>query len=494
MKVFARMQKLNNVTGRVDYISRQGKYSGKGSESLVYFQDDFSRWKELAEFEKVQPSKTNQARELIIALPNQMATLPMDELIKQTNLLASAVIKDQPKAFALHWNDKKNNFHMHLLFSERLPTEEKREPKTYRQDIWAKSDGTMAHKKEDRHHIMHKKGEIQRNKDGSIKYKTEQASGFTEKNTMFKTKKWYEHAKMTVKTVLSELGYKVTKFDSELAYLANKRYSRGNSIVNEYIKIEQEEIKAFNANVEKAYSIAEKNPEYKKEIVHFLKDTQQRIIQDKKEKGFKEGRIQFNSWNIEDFIFEIKEKINHAREQIAKGYSRLAGAISRSSRILAGKVSEFLSNYPQFESREVRFANGITNRTRIESNIEQRKPEITRIKSSVEQREPEITRVETRIEEKKDARLRELVERADRVKRGADELKARANKFIRGEREDHSEPDKRERTSPDRKRGIMDQLGAIKKELGKENKRIDRAEYNSKRRERPERHEEEPER
>ena len=68
-KVYSRMTKVNNVTGRSDYISNNDR-----QEFLILTEksSDFD-WKEYADFEKTNQKskeKNNEARELVIALPN----------------------------------------------------------------------------------------------------------------------------------------------------------------------------------------------------------------------------------------------------------------------------------------------------------------------------------------------------------------------------------------------------------------------------------------
>lgn len=268
MKNFVRLQTIPNVLGRLDYIFRQGAFSTKElSEQLVYFHDNFGaeNWKKLANFEIAESErlnvKTNQARELIIALPNDMNEKKDAET--QYKEIASTLASGQPYAFAVHWNKSKTNLHMHLLLSERQKLNISQEPKRYRQDIWAKEDGSRALKVEDRHHIMHHKGDIQYDKDGNIKYKNAENSGFSLKNKSMQKKPWLLEKKQDATNILTNLNYEISAFDVKEGMLAEKHEGKGNSAYTQRIKRENAFIRSQNK--ERAKTKAEFT-KFKKEL------------------------------------------------------------------------------------------------------------------------------------------------------------------------------------------------------------------------------------
>lgn len=261
MKSFVRLQKIPNVAGRLDYIFRQGAFSKKElSEQLVYFHDNFGaeNWKKLADFENAESKRLNvkltQARELIIALPNNMKNQKNEDAESQYKKIASSLASGQPYAFAVHWNKTKTNLHMHLLLSERQKLDIAQEPKRYRQDIWAKEDGSRALKIEDRHHIMHHKGDIQYDKDGKIKYKNAENSGFSLKTKDMQKKSWLFEKKQEAVNLLKNLGYDITVFDEKEGFLAEKHEGKGTSKYTQRIKRENAFIRSQNA--ERAKTIA----------------------------------------------------------------------------------------------------------------------------------------------------------------------------------------------------------------------------------------------
>lgn len=278
MKSFVRLQKIPNVAGRLDYIFRQGAFSKKElSEQLVYFHDNFGaeNWKKLASFEAAESkrlnTKINQARELIIALPNSLKNKKDAEM--QYQKIASTLASGQPYAFAVHWNKSKTNLHMHLLLSERQKLNISQEPKRYRQDIWAKADGSRALKIEDRHHIMHHKGDIQYDSDGNIKYKNAENSGFSLKTKDMQKKSWLFEKKQEAVNLLKNLGYDITVFDEKEGFLAEKHEGKGISKYTQRIKRENNFIRSQNK--ERAKAIAKYKAMQNKansEFMEFKKD------------------------------------------------------------------------------------------------------------------------------------------------------------------------------------------------------------------------------
>lgn len=257
MKNFVRLQKIPTVVGRLDYIFRQGAFSKKElQEQLVYFHDNFGaeNWKKLANFEAAESKRLNvkltQARELIIALPNCMKDAKDAESLYKK--IADNLASGQPYAFAVHWNKTKTNLHMHLLLSERQKLDIAQEPKRYRQDIWAKEDGSRALKVADRHHIMHHKGDIQYDKDGKIKYKNAENSGFSLKNNQMQKKLWLFEKKQEATKLLKNLGYDITAFDEKEGFLAEKHEGKGNSAYTQRIKRENNFIRSQNKERAKA--------------------------------------------------------------------------------------------------------------------------------------------------------------------------------------------------------------------------------------------------
>ena len=120
--LFARQTALSNIGGRIDYISNPDR-----QENLLAVHDgaDDTYWHQLARESKlaskysVPGTKCVQGRELIIQLSNSLLQrLSPEDVVK----LLSERFEERyhrPCIVALHYNEKRNNLHAHLIYSER---------------------------------------------------------------------------------------------------------------------------------------------------------------------------------------------------------------------------------------------------------------------------------------------------------------------------------------------------------------------------------------
>lgn len=226
-KVYSRVTKINNVTGRSDYISNPDrqeflKLTGKSR--------DFE-WKEYAEFEKENQKsqeKNNEARELVIALPNEMSESFSDKILEEfSHDLAQELLgENRDYEFALHWNKTQTNFHMHLLFSERERKTE-RIPKVYKRDMWFdKTTNRMAKANAENAELRHEKGETMKDKQGNIRY---DEAPFTKKDSKFTERSWLKSHQETIQNVLAEYNYVLNIFDDKHE-IAQKKLYKGASV------------------------------------------------------------------------------------------------------------------------------------------------------------------------------------------------------------------------------------------------------------------------
>ena len=187
MKTFVRMTKLNNVMGRVDYIT-----DPKRQEEIVASYEslcmDAVSWHDIAQYERSHrksESRNNEARELIIALPNNLVQLPPDQMTEFISDLVYEAVPEvdmhtTPMNAAIHWNHDRTNLHMHLIFSERSYTGQ---VKYWDRDVYQTQDGRVARSKKERavdsqgNYLppIHRKGDIQ-------------SDGYSAKNPVFKTR------------------------------------------------------------------------------------------------------------------------------------------------------------------------------------------------------------------------------------------------------------------------------------------------------------------
>ena len=212
-KVYSRVSKINNIVGRSDYISNPDrqefiKLTGKSR--------DFE-WEEYAQFEKENQKsqeKNNEARELVIALPNEMSESFSDDVLEEfSHELAQELLgNNRDYEFALHFNQARTNFHMHLLFSERERANE-RTPKVYKRDMWFdKTTNRMAKANAENAELRYKKGEVMKDKQGNIRY---DEVPFTKKEKKFTERSWLKDHQKTIQKVLAEYNYVLDIFDNK---------------------------------------------------------------------------------------------------------------------------------------------------------------------------------------------------------------------------------------------------------------------------------------
>ena len=131
--------------------------------------------------------ENNEALEVQINLPNELKDNL--EAIKEIcdELAARIVGQGHDMEYGVHWNKSEKSLHCHLLFSERENATEL-VPKLYKRDIWYdKNTHRMAKAGAENAELIHRKGEIQRDEDGNIKYDTDV---FKAKDTKFKATRW----------------------------------------------------------------------------------------------------------------------------------------------------------------------------------------------------------------------------------------------------------------------------------------------------------------
>ena len=266
MKSFARMTKLTNIGGRADYITNEKK------QEAILAKSEAVDWKPYQDFERANQrtaTANNEGREMIVALPNEWASLPTKELHSRADILAqTAVGKSTDLQWAVHWNHDRTNLHLHVVFSERQ--KEKAEGRWDR-DIYLTEDGKVARKKADR----------AKNPDGTDKppvhRKGEKKGGFTAKDTTYTSKGWLHETKEKLKQTYAERwGVNIEKQD----FL--HQYHEGKGKEAPAIRQKNEAIKGINgrlndltscyANVDTIASQMKSTAKNRILIVPYLKD------------------------------------------------------------------------------------------------------------------------------------------------------------------------------------------------------------------------------
>lgn len=245
--VYGRIQKISNASGRHEYLT-----SGEKQEEVVLHEVQLQYdWEFHSQFEQAHSQKgqsNHVALEVHIALPNEL----YDDKVKLKevcdDLVKNIVGENHDYEYAVHWNHNRTNLHVHVMFSERENVKE-REAKVYARDIWQdKETHKLAKANAEGAELVHRKGEVQKDKDGNIKYKDEP---FTAKDIKFKNIHFPQLKNEITARVLKEHGYDLRVQTKDSPYLSQKKLYKGAS--EDYIekaKAYNEAVKEYNNAVE----------------------------------------------------------------------------------------------------------------------------------------------------------------------------------------------------------------------------------------------------
>lgn len=246
--VYSRIAKISNVVGRSYYLNNEERQE----EIVLQKKEMHYSWEKHSSFEKEHQKSNvanNEALEVHIALPNELTEDKRKLEQVCDDLVKDIVGENKDYEYAVHWNHNRTNLHIHILFSER-ENQMDLEPKVYKKDIWQDKDThKLAKANAENAELVHKKGEIQRDKEGNIKYQTDI---FKVKDKKFTERWWLHHKNKIIKDTLSKYGYKLDLHDGikNNPYLSQKKLYKGAS--KDYLdnaKAWNTEVKRYNENV-----------------------------------------------------------------------------------------------------------------------------------------------------------------------------------------------------------------------------------------------------
>ena len=223
--IYTRTTKLKNASGRSDYISDITKQE----EIVLNKSNQKHEWSFYDEYEKIHSQNgqlNNSAKEEVIALPNELYE-DKEKLQTVCDDLATSILgHNRDYQYAVHWNNTRTNLHMHLIYSERERIDlSNAEPKIYKKDMWYDIEtNKLAKANAPGAELRYKKGDIQRDKEGNIKYNEEP---LTVKDEKFKHKSWKDLLNKQVQITLKKHGYELDIQDYNTPYLSQKKLYKG---------------------------------------------------------------------------------------------------------------------------------------------------------------------------------------------------------------------------------------------------------------------------
>ena len=249
---FIQMTKLPDVRGRVDYISNP-----KRQEHLyaTYSTINPEFWKYLSEQAQYDFRKSNQkngkcieARELVIALPEKLQTVDPELVLKLFTETFRTKYDVQCTA-ALHHNKAKTNYHIHLIFADRMPLEETEIKYAPRNMFYDENGRHVRTKKE----IMDENKQIRPGCRIIPKGSIYEIRFFSERKDLFKEKSFLQEVKIMytdlINQCLRDEKDKLQIFDKSGPYLPTKKVGKNNPKANE-IQSDNELRKEWNRTVD----------------------------------------------------------------------------------------------------------------------------------------------------------------------------------------------------------------------------------------------------
>jgi hypothetical protein len=250
---FIQMTKLPNVRGRITYITSHAK-----QENLyaVYETTDRSFWTELAKCNQAEFKKSGtegkciEARELIIALPESFVDHPPNQLLQ----FFTDHFKQQYGTdciAALHHNKRKTNYHIHLIFSERILLPQPMEKIATRSMFYDELGKHVCTKKE----ILDGEGNIRKGCKVIKKGEVYERQIFSVKDKHFKDEGFLDEVKRDYTGLINQFvkdeKQKLQVFERGGMYLATKKIGKNNPKAEE-IKADNEKRAMWNQTVDRA--------------------------------------------------------------------------------------------------------------------------------------------------------------------------------------------------------------------------------------------------
>lgn len=228
--IFIQMSKLHNVMGRINYISSTAR-----QENLYAVYETTPRpfWQKLAKENQRDfvnsgaAGKCIEARELIIALPENFVKYEPNELLRDYTEFFKRRYGVECIS-ALHHNKRKANYHIHLIFSERRSRSEPIRKIAGRNMFYDEAGKKVRTKKE----IMDSKGNIRKGCTILKKGEVYAEHLFEKKDPKFKQRDFLNEVKESYRDKMNEKladhRYQMKVFQKGSPYLPMKKIGKNN--------------------------------------------------------------------------------------------------------------------------------------------------------------------------------------------------------------------------------------------------------------------------
>ena len=249
---FVQMTKLTDVCGRVDYITNPKRqehlyatYTSVKPEywKLLSKQSQFDFWRS-----HQSKGKCIEGRELVIALPEHLQQEDPDKLLQEFTKKFQDTYGMQCTS-ALHHNKAKTNYHIHLIFSERVLLE-KPIVKIASRNMFFDEEGRHVRTKKQ---ILDADGNVRSGCKILRKGLPYEMRYFSERKEQFKERFFLPEVKAIYTDLINQHAHseqeKQTVFDSSGPYLPTKKIGKNNPLAEE-IRKDNELRKEWNQSVD----------------------------------------------------------------------------------------------------------------------------------------------------------------------------------------------------------------------------------------------------
>lgn len=379
--VYGRVAKISNAVGRSSYITDPDR-----QEEIVLHKESMQHsWEVHSAFEKAHQKTNvanNEALEVHIALPNALAQDKKKLEFVCDDLTHEIVGSNKDYEYSVHWNHTRTNLHVHILFSER-ENQLELEPKIYKRDIYYNFKEKKLSKKSDPNaEIIHHKGEVQRDKEGNIKYQTDV---FKPKDKQYISRNWVQSVRDITQKVLNSHGYVLDITTKDSPYLAQKKlYKNARKDYLEKAKEWNAEVKKYNEGVRRHIEI---EPDQEENYIAIKKE----VLSNVKEANAEERKItpeavslvqDMATW-VHKTLLKLKRYINEKSKEseVLKRWEESKTKFSnlfRRARDLRSETEAVKDKIDNFEQAKKHFADVIDSKLEL---IEEMQAEITQLKS-----------------------------------------------------------------------------------------------------------------